>query len=36
VITPHFDPYDDEHINEIYYQGKVKFACEEKLAERNG
>jgi cation diffusion facilitator family transporter len=30
VITPHFDPYDDEHINEIYYQGKVKFACDEK------
>jgi cation diffusion facilitator family transporter len=30
VITPHFDPYDDEHINEIYYRGEVKFACEEK------
>jgi len=23
VITPHFDPYDDEHINEIFYMGKV-------------
>jgi cation diffusion facilitator family transporter len=32
VITPHFDPYDDEHINEIYYQGKVKYACEELLS----
>ncbi len=29
VITPHFDPYDDEHINESYYQGKVRYACEE-------
>jgi cation diffusion facilitator family transporter len=28
VITPHFDPYDDEHINEIYYEGKFRFACE--------
>jgi len=23
IITPHFDPYDDEHINEIYYNGEV-------------
>ncbi len=23
VITPHFDPYDDEHINEIFYMGKI-------------
>ncbi len=22
VITPHFDPYDDEHINESFYEGK--------------
>jgi len=36
VITPHFDPYDDEHINEIYYQGKIKFACEEKSPEQEG
>jgi hypothetical protein len=21
VITPHFDPYDDEHLNEKYYRG---------------
>ncbi len=27
VITPHFDPYDDEHINEIFYDGKVTHAC---------
>jgi cation diffusion facilitator family transporter len=36
VITPHFDPYDDEHINEIYYQGKVKQACEELLTGEQG
>ena len=36
VITPHFDPYDDEHINEIYYEGKVKYACEEKKKEEAG
>jgi cation diffusion facilitator family transporter len=36
VITPHFDPYDDEHINEIYYQGKVKYACEELLSGERG
>jgi cation diffusion facilitator family transporter len=29
VITPHFDPYDDKEINEIYYQGKIRYACEE-------
>ena len=29
VITPHFDPYDDEHINEIYYEGKIRYACPE-------
>ncbi len=23
IITPHFDPYDDEHINEIFYMGKI-------------
>ncbi len=27
VITPHFDPYDDEHINEIFYDGQVQHAC---------
>jgi len=27
VITPHFDPYDDEHINEIFYDGKVLQQC---------
>ena len=27
VIAPHFDPYDDEHINEIYYEGRVRYAC---------
>jgi len=32
VITPHFDPYDDEHINEIYYQGKVRYACEKNFS----
>jgi cation diffusion facilitator family transporter len=36
VITPHFDPYDDEHINEIYYQGRVKQACEELLSGEKG
>jgi cation diffusion facilitator family transporter len=36
VITPHFDPYDDEHINEIYYRGEVKQACQEKMAEAGG
>ncbi len=30
VITPHFDPYDDEHINEIYYEGRVRYACGSK------
>jgi len=25
VITPHFDPYDDEHINEIFYNGDIEF-----------
>ena len=29
VITPHFDPYDDEHLNEIYYEGKIRYACGE-------
>ncbi|WP_456391434.1 cation diffusion facilitator family transporter [Nitratifractor sp.] len=33
VITPHFDPYDDEHINEIYYEGKVKYLCEGNSSE---
>ncbi len=33
VITPHFDPYDDEHLNEIYYEGKIRYACPE---ERGG
>ena len=33
VITPHFDPYDDEHLNEIYYEGKIRYACPE---ERSG
>ncbi len=33
VITPHFDPYDDEHINEIYYEGKVKYVCEGNSSE---
>ncbi len=28
VITPHFDPYDDEHINEIFYDGQVQHACQ--------
>jgi len=28
VITPHFDPYDDEHINEIFYDGQVRHACQ--------
>ena len=28
VITPHFDPYDDEHLNEIFYDGQVQHACE--------
>ncbi len=23
LITPHFDPYDDEHINETYFNAKV-------------
>ncbi|WP_457605677.1 cation diffusion facilitator family transporter [Nitratifractor sp.] len=27
VITPHFDPYDDEHINEIYFNGQVDSVC---------
>ena len=27
VITPHFDPYDDEHINEIFFDGKVTQQC---------
>jgi len=36
VITPHFDPYDDEHINEIYYQGKIKYACEELRSGESG
>ncbi|WP_292654410.1 cation diffusion facilitator family transporter [Nitratifractor sp.] len=29
VITPHFDPYDDEHLNEIYYEGKIRYACAQ-------
>ena len=29
VITPHFDPYDDEHLNEIYYEGKIRYACSQ-------
>jgi cation diffusion facilitator family transporter len=33
IITPHFDPYDDEHINESYYKAQVaksvKFYAEE-------
>ncbi len=33
VITPHFDPYDDEHINEIYYEGRVKYVCEGNSSE---
>ncbi len=27
VITPHFDPYDDEHINEIFFDGQFRQAC---------
>ena len=30
VITPHFDPYDDEHINEIFYMGKIGKQHEDK------
>jgi cation diffusion facilitator family transporter len=33
VITPHFDPYDDEHINEIYYEGKIRYACGSESGE---
>ena len=30
IITPHFDPYDDEHINEIFYMGKIGKQNEDK------
>ena len=29
VITPHFDPYDDEHINEIYYNGNAVASSDK-------
>jgi len=29
VITPHFDPYDDEALNEAFYAGKITYGCDE-------
>ena len=31
IITPHFDPYDDEHMNEAMLHGKTLIQTNEKL-----
>jgi len=29
IITPHFDPYDDEHMNDAMFHGKTLIEQEQ-------